>query len=140
METLNLQTLVSGTAQALMQASASDYYQRVFKTLGRQLLIYADIHETDRFSMDFGVQFLEDHYHMSERIVDKNGPSSIAAASTSSLITKEPAIYLLGMAFAFPTIQKGGLWLMDTEIKNAVSATDQDAQYDDKAKRLLGNI
>ncbi len=28
---------------------------------------------------------------------------------------------------------------MDTEIKNAVNATDQDAQYDDKAKRLLGN-
>ena len=28
---------------------------------------------------------------------------------------------------------------MDTEIKNAVSVTDQDAQYDDKAKRLLGN-
>ncbi|RKI37836.1 hypothetical protein D7V86_21590 [bacterium D16-51] len=28
---------------------------------------------------------------------------------------------------------------MDTEIKNAVSATDQDAQYDNKAKRLLGN-
>ncbi len=26
-----------------------------------------------------------------------------------------------------------------TEIKNAVSAADQDAQYDDKAKRLLGN-
>ena len=48
-------------------------------------------------------------------------------------------IYLLGMAFAFPIINKGGLWLMDTEIKNAVSATDQDAQYDDKAKRLLGN-
>ena len=48
-------------------------------------------------------------------------------------------IHLLGMAFAFPIIKKGGLWLMDTEIKNAVSATDQDAQYDDKAKRLLGN-
>ena len=29
--------------------------------------------------------------------------------------------------------------LIDTEIKNAVSAADQDAQYDDKAKRLLGN-
>lgn len=28
---------------------------------------------------------------------------------------------------------------MDTEIKNAVSASDADAQYDDKAKRLLGN-
>ena len=28
---------------------------------------------------------------------------------------------------------------MDTEIKNAVSAADEDAQYDQKAKRLLGN-
>ncbi len=28
---------------------------------------------------------------------------------------------------------------IDTEIKNAVSAADLDAQYDDKAKRLLGN-
>ncbi len=28
---------------------------------------------------------------------------------------------------------------MDTEIKNAVSAADTDAQYDEKAKRLLGN-
>ena len=28
---------------------------------------------------------------------------------------------------------------MDTEIKNAVIAADQDAQYDEKAKRLLGN-
>lgn len=28
---------------------------------------------------------------------------------------------------------------MDMEIKNAVNATNQDAQYDEKAKRLLGN-
>jgi len=28
---------------------------------------------------------------------------------------------------------------VDTEIKNAVNATDIDAQYDEKAKRLLGN-
>ncbi|RKJ18742.1 hypothetical protein D7X48_16690 [bacterium D16-50] len=28
---------------------------------------------------------------------------------------------------------------MDTEIRNAVSAADKDAQYDEKAKRLLGN-
>ena len=28
---------------------------------------------------------------------------------------------------------------VDTEIKNAVSAADKDAQYDEKAKRLLGN-
>ena len=57
----------------------------------------------------------------------------------TSEYNKGDVIYLLGMAFAFPIIIKGGLWLMDTEIKNAVSATNQDAQYDDKAKRLLGN-
>lgn len=28
---------------------------------------------------------------------------------------------------------------MDTEIKNAVRATGRDAQYDESAKRLLGN-
>lgn len=28
---------------------------------------------------------------------------------------------------------------VDTEIKNAVNAADKDAQYDDRAKRLLGN-
>ncbi len=28
---------------------------------------------------------------------------------------------------------------MDTELRNAVSAADEDAQYDEKAKRLLGN-
>ena len=28
---------------------------------------------------------------------------------------------------------------MDTEIKNAVNATDKEAQYDERAKRLLGN-
>jgi len=28
---------------------------------------------------------------------------------------------------------------VDTEIKNAINAADKDAQYDDRAKRLLGN-
>ncbi|MCM1500594.1 MAG: hypothetical protein NC124_19200 [Clostridium sp.] len=28
---------------------------------------------------------------------------------------------------------------MDTEVKNAVRAADRDAQYDESAKRLLGN-
>lgn len=28
---------------------------------------------------------------------------------------------------------------MDTEIKNAVNVADTEAQYDDRAKRLLGN-
>ena len=92
METLNLQTLVSETGQALMAAGASDYYQRVFKTLGKQLLAYARIHETDVFSIDFGLQFLEEHYHMSEKAAAKNGRLFIASASTSSLIIKEPVI------------------------------------------------
>ena len=74
MEALNLQALVSETAQALMAADASDYYQRVFKTLGKQMLLYARIHETDVFSMDFGLQFLEDHYHMSEKVAAKKWP------------------------------------------------------------------
>lgn len=35
---------------------------------------------------------------------------------------------------------KGGYGcIYDTEIKNAVNATGTDAQYDEKAKRLLGN-
>lgn len=75
METLNLHTLVSETGQALMAADASDYYQRIFKTLGKQLLAYARIHETDVFSIDFGLQFLEDHYHMSEKVVAKKQTS-----------------------------------------------------------------
>jgi hypothetical protein len=29
--------------------------------------------------------------------------------------------------------------IVDTEINNAVKAADKEAQYDEKAKRLLGN-
>ncbi len=68
--------------------------------------------------------------------MDFKNPIDLARISGYNI---NEVIYLLGMAFAFPIIIEGGLWLMDTEIKNAVSATDQDAQYDDKAKRLLGN-
>ena len=52
-------------------------------------------------------------------------------------------IYLLGMALHFRQIDKRRFMAvdisMDAEIKNAVSATGIDAQYDEKAKRLLGN-
>ena len=45
------------------------------------------------------------------------------------------------MAFTFPmNTQKEVMAVsMDTEIKNAVNATGTDAQYDEKAKRQLGN-
>ena len=48
-------------------------------------------------------------------------------------------IYLLGMAFTFPAGAQKEDMAVDTEIKNAVSAADTEAQYDDKAKRLLSN-
>ncbi len=48
-------------------------------------------------------------------------------------------ICLLGMVLCFLSYKKGWVRRMDTELKNAVSATEQDAQYDDRAKRLLGN-
>ena len=48
--------------QVLIEAGASNYYQNVFKTLTKQLLLYAKEHNTESFSMDFGLQFLEDYY------------------------------------------------------------------------------
>ena len=71
MENLTLQQLISQTQDALIQAGASNYYQNVFKTLTKQLLLYAEKHNTDSFSMDFGLQFLEDHYSMSSKINQK---------------------------------------------------------------------
>ena len=43
------------------------------------------------------------------------------------------------MAFTFPAGAQKEDMAVDTEIKNAVSAADTEAQYDDKAKRLLSN-
>lgn len=71
MEKLTLQQLINQTMTALVEAGASNYYQKVFKTLTNQLLIYANEHDTDSFSMDFGLQFLEDHYSMSSKIEQK---------------------------------------------------------------------
>ena len=68
MEKLTLQQLVNQTGEALVQAGASSYYQKVFKTLTKQLLLYSHEQGTDSFSMDFGLQFLEDHYPMSSRL------------------------------------------------------------------------
>ena len=71
MENLILQQLINQTQEGLIQAGASNYYQNVFKTLTKQLLLYAEKHNTDSFSMDFGLQFLEDHYSMSSKIKQK---------------------------------------------------------------------
>lgn len=66
-----MQQLITQTKDALIQAGASNYYQSVFKTLTKQLLLYAVEHDIDSFSMDFGLQFLEDHYSMSAKIEQK---------------------------------------------------------------------
>ena len=45
----------------------------------------------------------------------------------------------MGMAVTFPDDAQKEDMAVDTEIKNVVSAADTEAQYDDKAKRLLSN-
>ncbi len=68
MENLTLERLVAETQEALCQADASNYYKNVFKTLTKQFLLYAHDKGVDSFNMDFGIQFLEEHYSMSEKI------------------------------------------------------------------------
>lgn len=57
MENSTLQQLINQTKETLIQAGASNYYQSVFKTLTKQLLLYAEKHNADSFSMDFGYYF-----------------------------------------------------------------------------------
>lgn len=71
MENLTLQQLINKTREVLIQAGTSNYYQKVFTTLTKQLSLYAKEHNTDSFSMDFGLQFLEHHYSMSSKIEQK---------------------------------------------------------------------
>lgn len=71
METNKLQQLTEGTQEAIAKANASGYFQKLFKTVSRQFIIYADEHDIDDFSMDVGLQFLEEHYSMFQRITKK---------------------------------------------------------------------
>lgn len=71
MENLTLQQLINQTTEVLVQADASNYYQNVFKTVTKQLLIYAKEQEVVFFSIDFGLKFLEDHYSMSAKVEQK---------------------------------------------------------------------
>ena len=71
METNNLQLLLDGTFQALVNAGASVGFRTIFGTLSRQFIIYANNNDIDSFSMDIGLQFLDDHYSMTQRISKK---------------------------------------------------------------------
>lgn len=57
--------------QALVNANASKNYQKVFKTVSRNFIVYAREHDIDSFSIDHGIQFLEDHYSMSQKMSEK---------------------------------------------------------------------
>lgn len=65
-----LKQLTEETSEALKTANASSYYQRVFKTVSQQFLIYAESTGIEVFSIDSGIQFLEEHYAMSQKIED----------------------------------------------------------------------
>ena len=71
MESLPLQQLADETLQALVKANASKNYQKVFKTVSRNFIVYAQEHDIDSFSIDHGIQFLEDHYSMSQKMSEK---------------------------------------------------------------------
>lgn len=71
MESLPLQQLADETLQALVKANASKNYQKVFKTVSRNFIVYAREHDIDSFSIDHGIQFLEDHYSMSQKMSEK---------------------------------------------------------------------
>ena len=71
MKTNKLQQLMYGTQEALAKANASNYFQELLKTVSRQFIIYAGEHGIDSFNSDVGLQFLEDHYAMSQRMAEK---------------------------------------------------------------------
>lgn len=71
MKTNKLQQLMDGTLEALVKSNASDYFQKLLKTVSRQFIIYADEHGIDSFNIDVGLQFLENHYSMSQKIAEK---------------------------------------------------------------------
>lgn len=62
---------MNGTQDALAEANASGYFQKLFKTVSRQFIIYAEEHDIESFNMDTGLQFLDDHYSMSQKIAEK---------------------------------------------------------------------
>lgn len=71
MKSLPLQQLTEATLQALVNANASGNCQRIFKTVSRQFIRYARENGIEAFSIDSGLQFLEDHCHMSQKMAEK---------------------------------------------------------------------
>lgn len=71
MESLPLQQLADATLRSLIKANASKNYQKVFKIVSRNFIVYAQEHDIKAFSIDHGIQFLEDYYSMSQKMSEK---------------------------------------------------------------------
>ena len=64
----NLEQLVENTETALTEAGASVYHLRTFKKVTNHLIRYAKEKDQTEFSLDFGIEFLEDFYEMREKM------------------------------------------------------------------------
>lgn len=64
----NLEQLVENTETALTEAGASVYHLRTFKKVTNHLIRYAKEKDQTDFSLDFGIEFLEDFYEMREKM------------------------------------------------------------------------
>lgn len=67
MDNMDLEQLVSATREALEKNGATAYHLRMFNTTTRALLRYAAKKEVSKYTLEFGLCFLDEHYHMSEK-------------------------------------------------------------------------
>lgn len=71
MSQTKLKKLVEDTEAALLKAGASAYHMSCFKRVTKQLKIYAEKTETTGFTLEFGIEFLENHYSFHEKAKGK---------------------------------------------------------------------
>ena len=72
MKTNKLQQLMDGTQEALAKANASEYFQKLLKTVFRQFIIYAGEHDIDSFNIDVGLHHTTTETTMTYLRVDIN--------------------------------------------------------------------
>lgn len=70
MEKISLEQLINNTRTALERNGASEYHLKVFKTVTRQLLQYSKANGIREYSQNLGLEFLEKHYHMSDKCAE----------------------------------------------------------------------
>lgn len=71
MSKTKLEQLIEDTGAALLKAGASAYHMKCFRSVTKQLMIYAEKTEATEFTLEFGIMFLEDHYSFHEKVQGK---------------------------------------------------------------------